>query len=603
MPRLPTSSAGLATLRPDRPPKGGISSPARSIWTTVRTGPDTALRCALVALLALSVFLLLFTLREFDDNRLTSWQWVFADADVTSLGVNLMAALAMAYLFTFVYDTVFDRPWLLFIFAFGAASLFWPIPEVIVDSARYFAQAKHLELYGVGFFVSQWGQQIAVWTDLPLVPALFGVAMSWLGESRLAIQLVTTVAFALTAVLTYQIGRHLWNREIGLTAGMLLLAMPYLLTQVPLTMVDVPSMCFLTLAVLVSLKALEHGGTWWIATAALSIGLAMLTKYSTWLMLSVVPVIGLVQAHRLGSRVAVRLLALAGWLALFLAPVLLWRRQLLVDQLGLLHAYQLPGLYRWGESFVSTFLFQLHPFVTALALAGIVVAMVRKDPKFLIAAWMVALILVLEIKRIRYTVIVFPMLALMAAYGLSGIRDQFVRRFTVLAAVASSLVIAGVGYSSFLNNTSSANLARAGAYLSGLDQSRIEVLTLPQRYSIINPAVSVPILDLYTRQPIHYQRMENPAEYEPPSQIETSALRFTWEVPVPAFLSGNDASAAQVVVVIHSDPAQPVPEALADRLADYQLIQEFRKLSGVFRYRTMVRIYQPKPNAQREFDT
>src|SRR3990172_1518988 len=35
-----------------------------------------------VALLSLAAFLTLFLFRAQDDNRLTSWRWVFADADV-----------------------------------------------------------------------------------------------------------------------------------------------------------------------------------------------------------------------------------------------------------------------------------------------------------------------------------------------------------------------------------------------------------------------------------------------------------------------------------------------------------------------------------------
>ena len=45
-------------------------------------GGDRPLAHAAVMLLSLAAFLTLFVLRAQDDNRLTSWRWVFSDADV-----------------------------------------------------------------------------------------------------------------------------------------------------------------------------------------------------------------------------------------------------------------------------------------------------------------------------------------------------------------------------------------------------------------------------------------------------------------------------------------------------------------------------------------
>ncbi len=557
--------------------------------------PDRASRCAFIALLALAVFLALFLFRELDDNRLTSWQWVFANANLPALLLQLCAGLLIAYWLAGSVDRIQEHPMTLFVVSYAVATIFWREPEVIVDSARYFAQAKHIEQYGIAYFLREWGKEIPAWTDLPLVPFLYGIVLKLLGESRYAIQALTTLLFSGTVLMTYFIGRQLWSPALGLSAGMLLLAMPYLLTQVPLTMSDVPSMFFLTVAVLASIRALQAGGPFRLALAAAAIVLAMLAKYSTWLMLTVVPVIAVVEYVHQGRPVFGRTAGIIAWVGLLLLPILLWRHDLFAHQLSFLRDYQYPGLYRWGESYISTFLFQLHPFVALMAMVSIFAAAFRKDPKYLIISWMLCLIVLFEIKRIRYTMITLPMLALMAAYGLHLIKDQITRRFTVLAAIASSLVIAVYGHLNFLQTTSAANLQQAGHYLDAVDQKLIEVYTLPQINSVINPAISVPIMDLYTNKTIVYRRDGGAEHVRIPSKIATSPLRFTWELPDWRFFDDSQipAYSDKVIVVILSDPRQTLPASLARDLAGFTLMKEFREQSGVFRYRTIVQIYQP----------
>jgi hypothetical protein len=298
---------------------------------------------------------------------------------------------------------------------------------------------------------------------------------------------------------------------------------------------------------------------------------------------------------RQGRLVFWRVTGIAFCVMLVWVPVLLWRHDLFAHQLSLLHDYQYPALYRWSESYVSTFLFQLHPFIALMAGASIVAAVIRKDPKYLIISWMLCLIVLFEIKRIRYTMIAFPMLALMAAYGLDLIKDQITRRFTVLAAVVSSLIIAVFGHLTFLQTTSAANLQRAGDYLNTVDQQLIEVYTLPQIYSVINPGISVPILDLFTNKPIIYRRDAGLENRTVPAQIATSPLRFTWELPDWGFFDESQISAYsdKAIVVILSDLRQRLPVSLVRDLAGFTLTKEFREHSGVFRYRTLVQIYQP----------
>jgi 4-amino-4-deoxy-L-arabinose transferase-like glycosyltransferase len=242
------------------------------------------------SILTILTYFVLFAARTADDNRLTSWQWTFNSVNITEIFLILLAGLIPAYLFSRV--SFFERYPVICLFSLSyiIAALFWGAPEVIVDTSRYFTQAKYLEVYGIERFIKEWGKDIYVWTDMPLMPFLYGLIFKFFWEIRLYIQIFTTLLFAVTVVLTYLIGKELWSEEVGFFGGLFLLGMPYLLTQSPLMLVDIPTTFFLTLSVFTCIKALNRGGMW-IGFSSIAIFLAFFSKYSTWPMLSVLVVI------------------------------------------------------------------------------------------------------------------------------------------------------------------------------------------------------------------------------------------------------------------------------------------------------------------------
>jgi Dolichyl-phosphate-mannose-protein mannosyltransferase len=561
---------------------------------------NDSLLTALVSLLTLTTFLALFVLRSLDDNRLTSWQWTVAGVDAFTILLVLVVGIFLAYLLSNVSLPVRKPASWLFIASFFVSAIFWGEPEVIVDASRYFVQAKYLELYGIGYFFREWGNDITVWTDLPLVPLLYGLVFKFFGEYRTGIQIFNSLLFSGTVVLTYLIGKTLWDKTIGLYGGILLLGIPYLLTQVPLMLVDVPTMFFFTLAVFTTIKSVKQGGAVLLLLASVTIVLAMLSKYSVWLMLSVIPVIFLSHIEYGRKVILQRATVIALAVASLAGIVMLWKFNVFAEQLRLLQSYQVPGLKRWGESFTSTFFFQIHPYITLAALFSIYAAIKKKDFKYAIISWLLLLVVVLEIRRARYLIVVFPMLALMAAYGISEIRSAKISRFIVSSAVASALVIAMFGYLPFLKNTSAVNLNQAGKYLDSIntgDAQAIEVVTLPQVRSIVNPAVSVPVLDLFTKKRLVYRYDEGRIPI--PGSAEKSSLRFTWEYRNPEyFLTDAGTSKKRIpVVIIFSDTKQfnpqIIPARIAERIAGYRLAKELMVMDRVFRYQTIIRVYQP----------
>jgi 4-amino-4-deoxy-L-arabinose transferase-like glycosyltransferase len=197
-----------------------------------------------IFILSLTVPFVLYFNRHLDDNRLTSWNWVFDFVDLSRIGLMLGMALVLAWLLSSVSFYEKSKPLVLFVAAYVMASSFWSAPEVIVDASRYFTQAKQLSVYGVGYFVEQWGREIFAWTDLPLVPFLYGLVFKFFGEQRIFIQALNTFFYSSTVVLTYQLGKTLWDEDTGFRSGLLLLGFPYVYTQVPLMLTDVPTMFF-----------------------------------------------------------------------------------------------------------------------------------------------------------------------------------------------------------------------------------------------------------------------------------------------------------------------------------------------------------------------
>lgn len=556
----------------------------------------------LVPFLALLTFGVQHVSRSLDDNRLVSWQWVFSQTHPAVIAALVVAGCAIACLAA--RSSLPDRRPLAFLLllSYGTGMIFWSEPEVIVDAGRYFTQAKHLELYGVTFFLREWGGAVPAWTDLPLLPFLYGLLFSVFGEARIWVQAFTTALFSLTVVSTWLLGRELWDEDTGFSGGLLLLGMPYLFTQVPLMLVDVGTMCFFTLAVLAAVRALRRGDRPSLLFAPFAVTLALLAKYSTWMLLSVLAVVFVVlwTGSRRGEggsgggpgprSVLVRTGIIAAGTLLLTGLVLFFFRDVVAGQLRLLLEYQRPGFARWSEGAVSTFFFQVHPHITAAALYSLFAAARKRDPRYLIIAWTVLLLVVLRIDRIRYLLTAFPMLALMAAYGIREIEGRSLRRFIVFCVIAGSVSIAAAAYLPFLRTVSTVNLRDAGAYLDSVKAGSVEVYTVSDKKDLLDMAVYVPILDLHTATSIRYRSSRGALHSR--EMINVSPLRFTWELPDPAYYAAAADQGGGQIAVISGFPGQPLPKDLKRRLREYRQARTFVNDEGIYLSKSFVTIYE-----------
>ncbi len=535
-------------------------------------------------------FPLLYIFRSLDNNRLTSWRWVFAATDLKMIFFLLVLAVCCAFLLSWKVPLEKKPILTLFVFSFLSILPLWGEPELLLDSSRYFLQAKHLSEYGVSFFLNEWGKSISAWTDMPLIPLLYGLIFKFFGETRAAIQLFNTCIFAASVVLTWRIGATLWDDETGFYGGLLLLGIPYLPTQVPLMLVDIHAMFFLLLALTCFLEAILKGTPLRLCIASLAIILAVFTKYSIWPMLAVLPLTSLVYWQKNPQLILKRSVLILLFAALGAMLIFIWQQQIIRTQLDILLNYQRPALKLWQEDFLSTLFFQAHPFISGLAIVGIVRAFQQRDARFLVVGFSYFMIFFLSIQRIRYLLPLMPFYTLMGAYGLGVIRESQVKRFLSLGIVAFSLVILYGVYLPFFKTTSMMNMMVAGNFLNTLKSDSVGVIFLPQINSEGNTAMAIPQLDLYTNKKIHAsQSWPN----KPPSALSPySPLLFSWKQKKPLFYpASNQLGIPRVIISSNMITDDTYSRASLPVLPKSQ--KKFTRQAGIFRYKTFVEIIAP----------
>jgi len=563
-----------------------------SLITHTKLFNDAQLKTVLVFLSVVCIYFLQYRFRILDDNTLLSWRWITTEETFFKLLLPLVIGLVLVYKCCQMQVTETRAIAILVLTAFLISMFSWQTPEVIVDSARYFIHAKVINSEGLGYFLSAWGSDVNAWTDLPLISIVYGLMFSIFGESRMAIQLLNSGFFAATAVLTYLIGKNLWDAQLGIFAAFLLLAIPYLHIQTALMLVDVPAMFFLALAFWLTILALQKGNAGVIGLASISIVLAMLSKYSIWIAASVILLLPFaisgVAKPDLVKRLGILIFS-SGSLMLVLGAVYY---ESVMDQFGLLFGFQWAGLSRWQESYVSTFLYQIHPIVSLLLLISLGLAVKTKDTKYFLIALPVLVFLLLGIERARYLIVLFPFIALLAAFGLRYFQDFVIKKYIVASAVYVSVLIT-VGLSiPFLASMGAANIKAAAKYIDSLHVNEVLVLVSEQERSSINPEISIPLLDYYTDTNIKHYFTDQKNNYKQ-SVSQTSPLRFTWQLkPFPYSKMEPNNNYSGTIVLITSNKIQSVSSEIKQKLKEYSLKRKFLLNDGVFRYQTVVKVFQ-----------
>lgn len=136
---------------------------------------------------------------------------------------------------------------------------FLRIPETNPDFIRYIQHAKIFNEYGPFYYFNQWGSAFFTHLDLPTGSLPFGILFMIFGENRLIIQLFLVIIVITTAYLIFLLGNKIFSKKCGIISALLFLSFPFLLTQIPLLLVDIVSMFYLTAFAYCAYCYLEDG--------------------------------------------------------------------------------------------------------------------------------------------------------------------------------------------------------------------------------------------------------------------------------------------------------------------------------------------------------
>jgi hypothetical protein len=183
------------------------------------------------------------------------------------------------------------------------------------------------------------------------------------------------------------------------------------------------------------------------------------------------------------------------------------------------------------------------------------------------------------------------MFALMAAYALASIKDRRMVKAAVSCAVVSALVLCFFAYIPFLKQLSFANLQEAGVFLDTLKIDVVEVFPLAEQEYPVNPAIAVPLLDLFTKKKILFDYV--PGESSCNSDVNVSRYRFSWEYKNPSYYlpAAGAADGQQAIVVISGRAKDIVPLSVQEKIREYSRSITFSTTCPLYEYNTLVTIY------------
>lgn len=289
----------------------------------------------------------------------------------------------------------------------------------------------------------------------PLVPIIYGLGMNVLGTSQLAGRTMT-VLFALgSGLLTYFIGRRLFDRQTALLGTLLLFTFPLVFRLGAAAMVETPLTFFFALTVLLTLRMAEKPSVGRLIMVGLAIGAGLLSKYT---MVFVLPLAFGIIAVQQSFKQAVRYFGVMGFIgAVLLAGWLLYANQLNVLQRQIATVWEYAGLVltnEYGRNVLFETITNRLPSglgvynLPLLALGVITVLNRRKKSDWILLFWMLSvwIPLSLTLPDHRYFLPSFPALALMASVGLQQIPKGKLSLGTARGLLLSLLLVASTLY-------------------------------------------------------------------------------------------------------------------------------------------------------------
>ncbi len=270
----------------------------------------------------------------------------------------------------------------------------------------------------------------------PLAPLLYGGFLSLFGDHLFTARLFSLTLFAGIGILTFLIGRELYDTRTGVLATGFLLSMPLMWRIGTAAMVE-PLLVFLFCAtLLLTLRFVRSPGTGPAVAVGLTLACGILAKYT---MLLIVPVLFGFCAVRLTARNFVKALALGALIGLPLLSIwgfFAWHNGLLYKHVAWIWFGALQVVkYDYGRQLLfETMTNRLPSALGVYNLPFVAVGVLqllrrRRQADWLLLCWIIPLfsILTVTLPDHRYFMVLFPAFSISMASCLARDDDRTVR--------------------------------------------------------------------------------------------------------------------------------------------------------------------------------
>jgi len=155
---------------------------------------------------------------------------------------------------------------------------FLNIPETNPDFKRYFIYAQIFKEHGLLHYFTEWGTAFSSHVDLPTSSIPFGILFTIFGPNRFAIQIFSIIIVIITAYVIFLLGSKIKSQKCGIISSVIFVSFPFLLTQIPLFLMDIISTFYITLFAFFSYIYLERGSISFLLISGIIFFLAIFSK-------------------------------------------------------------------------------------------------------------------------------------------------------------------------------------------------------------------------------------------------------------------------------------------------------------------------------------
>jgi len=473
----------------------------------------------LIFILTLISYYILIRNSVIDETMLYSWAWIINFLNVKLFFILLVVIFIISIFIARIDFNIKEKHFLLIIFiiSFLLSSLLWSSPDPNPDVAEFFGVAKYIELNGLWDYFKSFGTDALRGYRFHSLLPVFGLAFRYFGESSFIVHFITSALYAFIPVLTFLLAGKLFSKRIAFISSLFVIAMPNMLVQSSMFMVDVPTVFFVLLALFTFYLFLHKKNIFYYPLTIITFLFALTSKRPAILFLILsLPVLFIIVKKSNGFKL--KHLSMKSFIIFYTLFVLLFVFVFLkVDffseqiELDLSQANIVGNPPHYVNPF--SYFFQMQPLIVILFLVSIIFFIIKPKLSYLfLFVWIFFPYIFIHDTTVRYMLPAFPAIGIAAAFVLAKFKKQ-IATFAVSLIILSSVLSVVMGYIPLLKNEFYDNNIRlASEYVNDLD---VETVGVYMHYKGVKYTTSPKteiygyVFDYYSDKKVYYDVSES----------------------------------------------------------------------------------------------